>query len=349
VLRTTVNGKRRDIGLGSARDVSLRDARDEAASLRKLARAGQDPVAQRRRIKREQLTFAQAAEKVHAQSVASWRNGKHANQWITTLRTYTFPTIGKMSVGEIQAADVLRVLAPIWVKKPETARRVRQRIRTVLDWSVTAGHRSSLSVNAADAVRAGLPKQTRRRGHHPALPWKNVPSFIKQVRETPSAESVRFAVEFLTLTAARTGEVLGARWAEINLESKTWTVPAARMKGHRDHRVPLSRQAMQLLTECRERWPKSEFIFPGRDGSRPLSNMAMLMLMRRLGRNEVPHGLRSSFRDWAAENCKDRDLAEAALAHALPDRTQAAYRRSDLFEGRRTLMDEWALFVGGAQ
>jgi integrase len=348
VLRTTVNGRRRDIGLGSAREVTLREARDEATALRKLARSGQDPVAHRRKIKQEQLTFAQAAEKVHAQNTGSWRNGKHVAQWITTLRTYAFPMIGKMPVGNIQSADVLRVLTPIWVTKPETARRVRQRIRVVLDWAVTASHRSARSVNAADAVRAGLPKQPRHRRHHPAVPWKGIPTFVRQLRQTPSAESVRFALEFLILSAARTGEVVGARWPEIDIANTTWTVPAARMKSHRDHRVPLSQPALQLLTECRERWPTSEFVFPGRDGKRPLSNMALLMLMRRLGRKEVPHGLRSSFRDWAAENRKDRDLAEAALAHALPDRTEAAYRRSDLFEARRNLMEAWASFVCGS-
>jgi integrase len=349
VLRTTVNGRRRDIGLGSARDITLREARDEATALRKLARSGQDPVAHKRRIKREQLTFAQAAEKVHAQNTESWRNGKHVAQWITTLRTYAFPMIGKMPVGDIQSANLLQVLTPIWVTKPETARRVRQRIRVVLDWAVTAGHRSPLSVNAADAVRAGLPKQPRNRRHHRALPWKSIPKFVRQVRHTSSAESVRFALEFLVLSAARTGEVLGARWTEIDIADATWTVPAARMKGHRDRRVPLSQPALQLLAECRERWPNGEFVFPGRDESRPLSNMALIMLMRRLGYEEVPHGLRSSFRDWAAENRKDRELAEAALAHVLPDRTEAAYRRSDLFEARRGLMKEWAEFVGGKE
>jgi integrase len=348
VLRTTINGRRRDIGLGSAREVTLREARDEATALRKLARSGQDPVAHRRKVKQEQVTFAQAAEKVHAQNTGSWRNGKHVAQWITTLRTYAFPMIGKMPVENIQSADVLRVLTPIWVTKPETARRVRQRIRVVLDWAVTAGYRSALSVNAADAVRAGLPKQPKHRRHHPAVPWKSIPKFVRQVRQTPSAESVRFALEFLILTAARTGEVLGARWTEIDIANATWTVPAARMKGHRDHRVPLSRPALQLLAECRERWPNGEFVLPGRDGTKPLSNMALLMLMRRLGHEEVPHGLRSSFRDWAAENREDHDLAEAALAHALPDRTEAAYRRTDLFEARRGLMDEWSSFVCGS-
>jgi integrase len=253
-----------------------------------------------------------------------------------------------MAVGDVQAADVLKVLVPIWLTKPETARRVRQRIGIVLDWATTAGHRSSLTVNAAQAVRAGLPKQARRNRHHPAVPWREIPVFVKQLREAPSTEAVRFALEFALLTAARTGETIGARWPEIDFDGRTWTVPAARMKGHREHRVPLSEPALQILQACRERWPESKFVFPGRDENGPLSNMALLMLMRRLGRKEVPHGLRSSFRDWAADTRKDRDVAEAALAHASTDKTEAAYLRSDLFEARRQLMGDWARFVGSA-
>jgi integrase len=320
-------------------------SREDAAALRKVARAGQDPAASRRDARRDRLTFEAAAEKVHAQRMALWQNAKHGAQWMATLRTYACPLIGKMPVGEVQAADVLKVLTPIWLTKPETARRVRQRIGVVLDWAVTAGHRPHLSVNAAYAVRAGLPRQPRQQHHHRAIPWQKVPSFAKQVRATSSTEAVRFALEFALLTAARTGEAIGAQWSEVDMGTSTWTVPSGRMKGRREHRVPLSEPALQILRECRERWPNSEFIFPGRDESKPLSNMALLMLMRRLGRKEVPHGLRSSFRDWAADNRKDRELAEAALAHLLPDRAEAAYRRTDLFEARRGLMSEWAAFV----
>jgi integrase len=297
VLRTTVRGRRRDFGLGSAREVTLLDARQQAALMRREARAGRDPAEQRRAAKRALLTFEAAAEQVHATRQNHWRNAKHQGQWISTLRMYAFPTIGKMPVGDVQAADVLKILTPIWLTKPETARRVRQRIGVVLDWATTAGHRSSLAVNAAHAVRGGLPKQARRTEHHPAIPWRKIPAFVKQLREAPSTESVRFALEFTLLTAARTGETINARWPEIDLSGHTWTVPAGRMKGRREHRVPLSEAAMQVLHACRERWPDSKFVFPGRNENSPLSNMALLMLMRRLGRNEVPHGLRSSFRD----------------------------------------------------
>jgi integrase len=349
VLRTTVKGRRRDVGLGSALNVSLREARDEAGALRKLARAGEDPAAKRRQERSGLVTFEAAAEAVHSQRADLWRNAKHGAQWIASLRAYAFPLIGKIPIGKVESADVLRVLAPIWLTKPETARRVRQRIRTVLDWAVAAGHRPHLSVNAADAVRAGLPKQPSGQQHHRAIPWDKVPTFVDRVRATASFESVRFALEFLILTAARTGEVVYATWPEIDFDSATWTVPAARMKAKREHRVPVSRPALQILNECRALWPNSKFVFPGRHDGSPLSNMSLLMLMRRLGCKEVPHGLRSSFRDWAAYNRKDRDLAEAALAHALPDRTEAAYRRSDLFELRRVLMEEWGSFVGQEQ
>jgi integrase len=349
VLRTTVKGRRRDVGLGSAQEVSLREARDEAGTLRRLARNGEDPVARRRQARGAFVTFEAAAEEVHKQRTDLWRNAKHGGQWMSTLRTYAFPVIGKSPVGKIESADVLRILAPIWLTKPETARRLRQRIRIVLDWAVAAGHRPHLSVNAADAVRAGLPKQPRKVQHHRAVPWKKIPTFVAQVHETPSVEAIRFALEFLILTAARTGEVIYAKWPEIDFAAATWTLPASRMKAKREHRVPLSPAALQILTECRALWPDSTFVFRGRHLGEPLSNMSMLMLMRRLGRKEVPHGLRSSFRDWAADNRKDRDLAEAALAHALPDRTEAAYRRSDLFEARRALMEEWAAFVSGSE
>jgi hypothetical protein len=210
VLRTTVKGRRRDVGLGSARDVSLRDARDEAGALRKLARSGEDPAAKRRHERSGYVTFEAAAEAVHSQRSDLWRNAKHGAQWISTLRAYACPVIGKLPVDKIESADVLRVLAPIWLTKPETARRVRQRIRVVLEWAVAAGHRPHLSVNAADAVRAGLPKQPRDQQHHRAIPWSKIPGFVVRVRETRSFEAVRFALEFLILTAARTGEVLHA-------------------------------------------------------------------------------------------------------------------------------------------
>lgn len=347
VLRTSVRGKRVDIGLGSAREVSLREARDLADELRREARAGRHPAVKRREARGEAVTFKEAAEAVHAQREAGWKNGKHVAQWQTTLVTYAYPVIGAKPVAEIEPGDVLKVLSPIWLQKPETARRVRQRIRVVLDWAVAAGHRSQLLVNAADAVKIGLPRQPVRVQHHPAIPWREVPAFIATARQTPSTPVVRLGLEFLALTAARSGEVRGARWAEIDLDVAVWTVPAERMKGHRPHRVPLVPRAFEILSEARLLWPDSDLVFPGRSG-KPLSDMSFTMLMRRLGRSEVPHGLRSTFRDWAAESRWERDLAEAALAHVLSSKVEAAYQRSDLLEARRPMMEAWAAFLSAA-
>jgi integrase len=348
VLRTSVRGKRCDVGLGSAKSVLLAEARDEAHQLRRMARRGQDLIAVRREARSSSPTFEQAAQLVHDQRTRTWRNSKHSAQWLSTLRTYAFPVIGRKSVAEVQSADVLRVLSPIWLTKPETARRVRQRIRVILNWAVTAGHRSHLTVNAADAVGAGLPRQKAAVRHHPAMPWRQIPRFLHSIRRGSSDESVRLALEFLVLTAARTGEVLGASVSEINLRDAIWTVPAGRMKsGQADHRVPLSKRAIEIVQDSRVRWPNSKVLFPTICGTKPLSNMALLMLMRRLGRKEVPHGFRSSFRDWVAETDRNSEHAEAALSHSSGSKVVRAYRRTDFLEARRALMTDWARFVSG--
>ncbi len=346
VLRTSVKGKRVDIGLGSAREVALKDARNLATELRREARAGRNPVSKQREARGKILSFQDAAKAVHAQRDGGWRNAKHARQWLTSLETYAFASFGSKAVADIEPADVLAALSPIWLNKPETARRVRQRIRVVLDWAVAAGHRSQLVVNAADAVKMGLPKQPRRDGHHAAIPWREVPAFITAVRDSGNAESVRLCLEFTVLTASRSGESRGATWSEFDFDSATWTVPAARMKAHRVHRVPLAPRTVEILMDCRTLWPTSDLVFPGRDG-KSLSDMTLTMLMRRLNRTEVPHGMRSSFRDWCADNRWDRDLAEAALAHVLASKVEASYRRSDLLDARRPMMEAWAEFLFG--
>lgn len=346
LLRVTVKGRRRDFGIGSASDINLREARDMAHEMRKVVRSGGDPVAKRQADRHGAVTFAMATEKVHAQLLKSWGNAKHRDQWINTLRTYAFPMIGKVPVADVQSADALKVLLPIWLQKPETARRVRQRLGAVLTWAVANGHRSPSLANAAVACGPGLPRQPRRDNHHAAVPWRDIPAFTAAVRASESGEAVRLALEFLLLTVTRTSDVLGARWNEIELDGATWRIPASRMKAKREHRVPLSRPALDILKTCRARWPQSAYVFPGRH-RKGLSNMALLMAMRRLKRKEVPHGLRSSFRDWAADNREDGDLAEAALAHTLKNKVEAAYLRSDLFDLRRGLMEKWAGWACG--
>ena len=346
LLRTVVQGRRRDIGLGGLALVSLAEAREKALGFRKVAREGGDPLAERRRVQVNVPTFAQAVDTVHEEHKATWRNSKHAAQWITTLRTYACPHLGAKPVDGITTPDILRVLAPIWLTKPETARRVRQRVGTVLDWAKAAGHRTG--DNPVDGVTKGLPKQTDRDEHHAALPYAEVPAFVARLRACGGSESVRLAFEFLILTAARTSEVLGMVWDEVDSDARLWTVPAARMKAGREHRVPLSDGALAVLARAREISTGGALVFPGRSAARPLSNMAFLMLLRRLGLGITAHGFRSSFRDWAAEQTSlPREVAEMALAHAVENRVEAAYRRGDLLEKRRELMTLWAGFAAG--
>ena len=347
LLRTVVQGRRRDIGLGGLSLVPLAEAREKALAYRKIARDGGDPLAERRRAQVTIPTFAEAAETVHAEHRATWKNPKHAAQWITTLRTYANPHLGAKRIDQIETPDVLRALSPIWLTKPETARRVRQRIGTVLDWAKAAGHRSG--DNPVEGVAKGLPKQGERDEHHAALPYADVPAFVARLRGMSGPGEIgRLAFEFLILTAARTGEVLDARWSEINEAEALWTVPAARMKAGREHRVPLSSRAGEVLARAKTLGGGSALVFPGRSGENPLSNMVFLMALRRMSVPITAHGFRSSFRDWAAETTNlPREVAEMALAHAVENRVEAAYRRGDLLAKRRDLMEQWATFCEG--
>ena len=289
-------------------------------------------------------TFAEAAEQVQEEHKASWENAKHAAQWIQTLRTYAFPHFGTRRVDQVETPDVLRALSPIWLTKPETARRVRQRIGTVLDWAKAAGHRTG--DNPVEGVERGLPKQGERAEHHAALPYAEVPAFVADLRAGERGELARLAFEFLILTAARTSEVLGAEWQEIDDTEALWTVPARRMKKRREHRVPLSARALAILTEAKSLAGDSALIFPGRSGTKPLSNMVFEMALRRKKLPITTHGFRSSFRDWAAETTNfPREVAEMALAHVVENRVEAAYRRGDLLAKRRDMMEQWATFV----
>ncbi|MCC7328166.1 MAG: integrase arm-type DNA-binding domain-containing protein [Burkholderiales bacterium] len=358
LLRTVIMGKRTDMGLGSVRLVPLADARKKAIDYRGAARDGGDPMEARRTARRIVPTFEQAADAVHTSHKAAWRNAKHRDQWINTLRLYVCPELGKVRVDRIGTADVLRVLSPIWLAKPETARRVRQRMRTVLDWAKAAGHRTG--DNPVDSVEQGLPKHADRAEHHAALPYASVPIFAMHLQASDAGASVKLAFEFALLTAARTGEVLGAQWDEIGTDAMVWTIPASRMKAKREHRVPLSQRALAILEVARALGGKP-YVFPGRKADVTLSNMAFLMTLRRLetgathkdgepetyAERTTAHGMRSAFRDWAAERTNfPREVCETALAHANRDKVEAAYRRSDLFEQRRALMGQWAEFVG---
>jgi len=345
ILRTVVGGKRRDIGLGSVRLVSLADAREEARQLRRKARDGEDPLAERRRAALPMLTFEDAAKQVHMAHAATFRNEKHKAQWLASLKADVFPVIGRQLVSAIQSSDVLKVLSPIWTTKPETAHRLKQRMKAVFDWAKASGYRTG--DNPVEGLTKVLPKVRQAAEHHAALPYVQVPSFLEALRAADANESTRLAFEFLILTATRTGEVVGARWEEIDTDVKTWTIPAARIKAGREHRIPLSQRCLELLERAKAIADDGPFVFPGRSPKAPLSNMVFLMLLRRVERTDITaHGFRSAFRDWAAERTTfSRSVCEAALAHVVKDKTEAAYFRSDLFTQRRKLMDMWAKFA----
>lgn len=346
LLRIVVQGRRRDIGLGSAWLVPLATAREAAIEMRRLARIGGDPVAERRRRRAVATTFKVAARTVHAETVASWKNARHAASWLTTLETYAFPIIGDRPVDQIEPADILRVLSPIWLTKSETARRVRQRMHTVFDWArIAAGLRGS---NPVDGVERGLPKQVDRGEHYAAMSYRDIPAFMAQLRQRSVGNPPLLAFEFLILTASRTNEVLLASWDEIDFGGATWTIPAVRMKGNEMHIVPLSKRALTVLSQMKAGAGVQGLVFPGQRPGRPLSNMVFLMTLRRMGLAVTAHGFRSTFRDWAAEETDFPNfVVEKALAHAIENKVEAAYRRGDLIKKRRELMDAWSVYCAG--
>ena len=342
VLRTVVHGRRRDMGLGSVKLVSLKNAREQAAKYRHVARTGGDPIAERRKNSIVMPTFLEAANTVHSQ--ATWKNKKHQKQWITTLKTYVFPLLGDRRVDCIDTPDILNVLKPIWLSKPETARRVKQRIKTVMDYSKATGFRTG--DNPVEGVLKGLPKQTASKKHHKALPHKKLPEFIARLRLSHQNGITKLALEFLILTAARTNEVLGASWNEVNIEDATWVIPAERMKSRREHRIPLSKRALEILRLARSMSTGSHLVFPGKNYSKPLSDMVFTMALRRMSVDATAHGFRSTFRDWAAEETNfPAAVCEMALAHTVKNKAEAAYLRTDLFVKRRELMENWSQYA----
>ncbi len=336
--RGTVHARRREIGLGSARLVSLAEAREIARTWRRIARDGGDPVVERDKNKRKSLTFEAAARKVWSEQIVQpGRNEKYAKQWLGTLRDYAFPTIGSLPVYAIRQSDILRILAPIWAEKPKTAQMVRQRLRTVLNWARTAGHREG--VNPVEGVEDGLPKQRHRVKHFTALPYDELPDLMRRLEAVEGVAA--FALRFLILTAARSGEVRAMTWAEVDLENKVWEIPGERMKSGAAHRVPLSEPAIEILRAARVLDP--EKVFPGQRRGQPMHDMTIAAPLKRLDVAGTVHGFRSTFRDWAAERTSaPREIAEMCLAHEVGNAVERAYRRSDLFDKRRSLMERWA-------
>lgn len=342
MLRARIDGKRRDIGLGSLKVLTLAEARAKASELRRQIAQGIDPIAERKKVEDPVPTFREAATLVHEEHKAAWKNGKHQDQWINTLTTYAYPKLGDRLVNDIEGPIIRDVLAPIWLAKPETARRVRQRIGAVLDWSYAKGYRPTEA--PMRSLSKGLPRQPRKDGHFAAMAFAEVPKLIARLRERSSVG--RLAMEALILTAARSGEIRGATWNEIDLEAGMWTVPAERMKMGKVHHVPLAPEAVDVFRRAEAlRVPCSDLIFPGQRLKNQLSDMTLLKVMRDMETGVTVHGFRSAFRDWVAEETSyPGEVAEAALAHAISNKVEAAYRRTDFLEKRRSLMREWAAF-----
>ena len=341
--RINLDGRQRNLGLGSWPHVSLAEAREKCALNLAARRRGELVTGRKRTVP----TFEEAVEKVIAVHRAGWKDGsKSEKDWQATLRDYAMPKLGGRPVDRITTADVMAVLIPIWNEKRVTARRVRQRIGAVMRWAVAQGYREDNP--AGEAIGAALPKNGVRAQHLAALPYAEVAGAIKTVRGSGAHPATVLAFEFLVLTACRSGEVRGALWEEMDLEAREWRIPAERMKTGREHRVPLSAGALAVLRAVRRLTDGSGLVFRSARG-RPLSELAISKMVRDLGIGAVPHGFRSSFRDWAAE-CSDapREVCELALAHVNTNAIEAAYRRSDLFERRRALMETWSAFLAGA-
>jgi integrase len=379
LLRVVVGARRREIGLGAYPEISLASARDRAREARDAIRRGVDPVEQRKAARsamvsaqQRGLTFKEAVERCLAAKTAEFGNAKHAKQWRSTLDAYALPALGALMVSDITVSDVQRALAPIWEAKTETATRLRGRIETVLAWSTVAGHRSGDNParwkGNLDAILA-KPGKLAKVDNHPALALDDVAAWFEALRQREGMAAR--ALEFAALTATRSGEVRGATWAEIDLEKAVWTIPADRMKAGREHRVPLAADSVALL-RAQPRFAETEFVFPAARGG-ALSDMALSAVMRRMhetklatdakarvaldragwrdprsGRPAVPHGLRSVFRDWCAERTEwPREMAEIALAHTVGSEVERSYRRSDMVERRRAMMDHWQRFLSG--
>ena len=351
VQRITIDDRRRDLGLGSAKTVSLAKARIRAHENRVMVADGLDPRAERRR--KDIPTFREAAEKTFAVLKPRWGSAVHARGWMQSLERHVMPKIGSMPVDKIEKSDILGVLEPIWTKKPETARRVRQRIKATLHWCQAHSH---VEHNlAGEVIDGALPAQPKTKEHYLSLPYREVPDALREVDASEASDASKYCLRFVVLTGARSCEAREARWSEIDLANREWRVPPERMKANRAHRVPLSDGALEVLEAARSLSDNSDpddsdliFPSPARPGQ-PLSNMTLMKLLKGCGYagRATVHGMRASFRTWAAEQTDvSREVAETALAHRVGNQVEQAYQRSDLFDRRRELMQQWSDHVG---
>ena len=345
VLRITVDGRRRDIGLGAFPSVSLAQAREKTTGIRTVVADGRDPLAERHVP--AMPTFREAAHAVHEANRPRWRNARHIGSWMQTLERHAMRTLGNMPLERIDRGDVLRVLTPIWTTRPETARRVRQRMRTVFRWAMAHGFMETNP--AGEAIDGALPPMPKVKAHLRALPYQEVGAALETVGGSQASVAAKLCFRFLVLTAARSGEARGATWDEIDLQDQVWRIPAQRMKAGMEHRVPLSRQALDVLSEASALRDESDLVFPSplKEGA-PMSDMTLTKVLRSVGLAEraTVHGFRSSFKNWTLEQTDTPwAVSEAALAHTLGNSTEQAYARSDLFERRSDLMQQWADYL----
>ena len=354
--KSPVTAKQREMGLGSLNLISLATARDMTLECRRQVLSGLDPLEERARSKRARqlaqarsITFQQAAEHCIASKTPEWKNAKHAQQWTNSLTAYAYPVFGTLSISDLDTDLVLKAIEPIWISKAETASRVRQRIETVWDWArarkYVEGENPARLRGHLDKILAKTAK-VKRVKHHAAVPYKQIGPLIKKLRGRKGSSAL--ALEFMILTAARTGEVRGARWQEIDLSTKVWIIPADRMKASKEHRVPLCDRAVEILNSIKSNRNPDGYVFPGWKAETGLSDGAMLTLLRKMDVGPyTPHGFRSTFRDWAAEEAQEfsNETVELALAHTIKNKAEAAYRRGDQLERRRTLLQTWNNFI----
>ncbi len=349
ILRLTVGHRRRDMGLGSTMIVSLEEARQLARLYRGIAKSGGDPFLERQKERGFKVTFAYCAQKVHELNKPTWKNEKFAHQWYSSLENHVLPKIGELPVSQITSSDILGVLSPIWNTRTDTARKLKQRIRLIIKWARAKGYFQG--DDPVELAEQALPRKKRSNNHHKSLSYKDVPDLIVKIKESKISLPTQLAIQFTILSACRTSEVLRASWDEIDMQNLIWTIPAKRMKTGKIHEVPISSGMKDILKDAKDKIGSPDYIFSSDQSGKELSNNTLLLaVQKRLGVDTTIHGMRSSFKDWASETTNfANEVSEMALAHVIPNKTEAAYRRGNLMDKRRHLMQMWSDFINNNQ